>query len=58
MDIRKAAVLGSRMRFRPSVLRVRGQRESATFAALRQDPETAEFEAHRRFGHGIHGRRV
>jgi hypothetical protein len=28
------------------------------FAALRQDPETAELEARRRFGYGIHGRRL
>ena len=25
------------------------------FAAMRQDPETAELDARRRFGHGIHG---
>jgi hypothetical protein len=28
------------------------------FAAMRQDPETAELDARRRFGHGIHGRRL
>src|SRR5215471_14019728 len=28
------------------------------FAALRQDPETTEFEARRRFGCGMHGRRL
>jgi hypothetical protein len=28
------------------------------FAALRQDPETAELEARRRLGYGIHGRRL
>jgi len=28
------------------------------FAALRQDPETTEFEARRRFGYGIHGQRL
>jgi len=27
-------------------------------AALRQDPETAELEARRRFGYGIHGWRL
>jgi len=25
------------------------------FTAMRQDPETAELDARRRFGHGIHG---
>src|SRR5215831_14598044 len=28
------------------------------FAALRQDPKATEFEARRRFGYGIHNRRL
>ena len=28
------------------------------FAAMRQDPETAELDARRRFGYRIHGRRL
>jgi hypothetical protein len=31
---------------------------SEHFAAMRQDPETAELDARRRFGHRIHGRAI
>ena len=48
LDQRDKQVVGAATEFyRPAI--------GENFAAMRQDPETAELDARRRFGHGIHG---
>src|SRR6516165_6963041 len=48
LDQRQEHIKGASAEFyRPAV--------GEDFAAMRQDPETAELDARRRFGHGIHG---